>query len=289
MIWFGPAGCADSFAAQGYKNTTQIPEYLEKMGLNAYEYQCGHGVRINPKTAEQLRVASAEKGIRLSLHAPYYISLSSVEEETRQRSIGYIVAAAQAARMLGAHRMVVHSGSCSKIGREEALALAKDTLAKALVALDENGLTEVTLCPETMGKVNQLGTLEEVLELCGVDERLLPCIDFGHLNARTFGGLRGMADYEAIFLAMQNRLGQERARNFHAHFSRIEYTLTGGEKRHLTFADTQYGPEFEPVAALIAKYDCTPVIICESAGTQAEDAVTMRDLCRAAGSGTDNG
>lgn len=278
MIWFGPAGCADSFAAQGYKNTAQIPEYLEKLGLNAYEYQCGHGVRINPQTAQRLRAESEARGIRLSLHAPYYISLSGIEEEMRKRSIGYIVAAAQAAQMLGADRVVVHSGSCSKISREEALALAKDTLAQALAALDANGLREITLCPETMGKVNQLGTLEEVLDLCGVDERLLPCIDFGHLNARTFGGLRDQDDYEAVFLAMRNKLGQDRARRFHAHFSKIEYTSKGGEKRHLTFVDTLYGPEFEPVAELIIKYGCTPVIICESAGTQAEDAVTMRDM-----------
>ena len=77
-IWFGPAGTADSFAAMGYKKTTQIPEYLERMGLNAFEYQCGRGVRVNGNTAASLKKSFAEKGLRMSLHAPYYISLSSL-------------------------------------------------------------------------------------------------------------------------------------------------------------------------------------------------------------------
>ena len=279
-IWFGPAGTADSFSAMGYRKTTQIPEYLERLGLNAFEYQCGRGVRVNPETAAALRAGCAERGIRLSLHAPYYISLSSLEEEKRRGSIRYILESARAARLLGADRVVVHTGSCAKLPREEALALAGDTLREALRALEEEGLSDITLCPETMGKMNQLGTLREVLELCSADERLLPCVDWGHLNARTLGGMRTREDFEAAFRLMDGMLGRDRLRVFHSHFSRIEYTEKGGEKRHLTFADREYGPWFEPLAEMILKYGCAPVVICESAGTQSEDAAAMRDLYR---------
>ncbi len=282
-IWFGPAGTADSFAAMGYKKTTQMPEYLEKMGLNAFEYQCGRGVRVNPATAASLKRDFAEKNLRMSLHAPYYISLSSTEEEKRQGSIRYILESAAAARLLGADRVVVHTGSCAKLSRAEALELAKGTLKAALAALEEAGLSDITLCPETMGKLNQLGTLEEVLELCAMDERLLPCIDWGHLNARTLGGMSRPEDFAGAFRLMDQKLGRERLRVFHAHFSRIQYT--GGEKKHLTFADQQYGPWFEPLAEEILRYGCTPVIICESAGTQSEDAAAMRDIYRAAAKG----
>lgn len=280
-IWFGPAGTAESFAAMGYKKTTQIPEYLEKMGLNAFEYQCGRGVRVADAAAESLKKDFAQKGLRMSLHAPYYISLSSVEEEKRRGSVRYILESAQAARKLGADRVVVHSGSCAKISREQALELAKDTLRMALAALDEAGFSDITLCPETMGKINQLGTLEEVLELCTVDERLLPCIDWGHLNARTLGGMTRREEFEEAFRLFDSKLGRDRLRVFHSHFSRIEYTENGGEKRHLTFADRQYGPWFEPLAETIIKYGCQPVVICESAGTQSEDAAAMRDAYRA--------
>ncbi|WP_349292985.1 TIM barrel protein [Angelakisella massiliensis] len=278
MVWFGPAGTADSFAAMGYKKTIQLPEYLERMGVNAFEYQCGRGVRVNLDTAAALKAGFAAKGLRMSLHAPYYISLSSVEEEKRDGSIRYILESAAAAKLLGADRVVVHSGSCSKITRQQALELAKDTMSRALKALDEAQLGDITLCPETMGKINQLGTLEEVLELCTLDDRLVPCIDWGHLNARTLGGMRTKEDFAAAFRLMADRLGLERTRRFHSHFSKIEYTEKGGEKRHLTFEDALYGPEFEPLAEQILHYDCEPVIICESAGTQTEDAARMQAI-----------
>ena len=281
-IWFGPAGTADSFSAMGYKKTVQIPEYLERLGLNAFEYQCGRGVRVNPDTAASLKKDCESRGIRLSLHAPYYISLSSLEEEKRRGSVRYILESARAARLLGADRVVVHTGSCARLSREEALELAKGTIREALAALEEEGLSDITLCPETMGKINQLGTLEEVLELCSIDERLLPCIDWGHLNARTLGKMTTGQDFEEAFRLFDDRLGRDRLRVFHSHFSRIEYTQNGGEKRHLTFEDQEYGPWFEPLAEQILKYGCSPVIICESAGTQSEDAAAMRDIFREA-------
>lgn len=273
---FGPAGNSESFSAMGYKSSLQVPQYIEQMGLDVFEYQCGRGVNIGAEKAAQLGVLAKEKGIGLSLHAPYYISMSSVEEEKRLNSIRYILESARAVKAMGGNRIVVHTGSCGKISREQALQLAVDTMRLAIAALDSEGLDDIRICPETMGKINQLGTLEEVLTLCELDERLLPCIDFGHLNARTLGGLKTEADFAAIFDAIENRLGVARLREFHSHFSKIEYT-TGGEKRHLTFSDTVFGPDYEPVMELVAQKNLSPVFICESAGTQAEDAKTMKD------------
>lgn len=276
--YFGPAGNGQSFKELGYRHTIQAPEYLSTFQLNAYEYQCGRGVRISQEKAAAFGDEAKKWGIRLSLHAPYYISLSSVEKEKRDNSIQYILQSAQAAKAMGAKRVVVHTGSCAKISREEALELAKDTLLRALMELDKANLGDVTICPETMGKINQLGTLDEVIALCSLDERLLPCIDFGHLNARTFGGLQTIDDFALILDKIEKQLGYERLVHFHAHFSKIEYTQKGGEKCHLTFEDQTYGPCFEPLAELLVKRSLFPTIICESAGTQAEDARTMRQI-----------
>lgn len=282
---FGPAGNSESFAAMGYKKTEQVADYLVKMGLNAYEYQCGRGVRINEASVLRLAAAAKSADIAISLHAPYYISLSSVEEEKRRNSVEYILQSARAVRLLGGERIIVHSGSCSKMSREEALVLAKQAMGWAVEALDGEGLSEIRICPETMGKINQLGTLEEVLALCELDERMLPCIDFGHLNARTFGKMNSAGEFEFVLNSIENRLGSSRLKEFHAHFSKIEYTENGGEKKHLTFEDSVYGPEFDPLAELIYKKGLTPVIICESAGTQAEDAKTMMDMYEKAAKG----
>lgn len=283
MPKFGPAGNSDSFAALGYKSSLDVPDYIVKMGLDCYEYQCGRGVNIGEDKAKQLGEKAKTAGISLSLHAPYYISMSSVEEEKRLNSVNYILASARAVNAMGGNRIVVHTGSCGKISREDALTLALDTMRLAIDALDAEGLSHIHICPETMGKVNQLGTLHEVIELCKIDERLIPCIDFGHLNARDLGILKTTADFENIFISIKNELGTDRLKCFHSHFSKIEYT-TGGEKRHLTFEDSVYGPDFEPVMELTYKYGCDPTFICESAGTQAEDAKQMKDyymsLCK---------
>lgn len=273
---FGPAGNSQSFKDMGYKHSLEIPQYVLKMGLDCYEYQCGRGVNIGTEKAAELGSAAKSAGISLSLHAPYFISMSSVDPEKRDNSIGYILKSAEAVKAMGGNRIVVHTGSCAKISREQALDLAKNTMKKAVKALDEQGLSDIHICPETMGKVNQLGNLQEVMELCLIDERLIPCIDFGHLNARDMGYFKSLEDYKTVFETIKDKLGTERLKTFHSHFSKIEYTF-GGEKRHLTFEDTVFGPDFEPVMELTFKYGCSPVFICESAGTQAEDAKTMKD------------
>ena len=276
MVKFGTAGLDENFSLQGHKKTIEVPTYLSNMGLDAFEYQCGRGVKIKEAAAIEFGKEAAAKGITLSLHAPYYISMSSLEEEKRLNSVGYIIDSAKAIKAMGGKRVIFHSGSCAKLPREAALAKAVDTMGLIMKALDENGLGDITVCPETMGKVNQLGTLDEVLTLCKVDERIIPCIDFGHLNARDMGIIKTMADYEAIINKMENEIGADRTKVFHSHFSKIEYT-TGGEKRHLTFEDTTFGPDFEPLMEIIARKNLAPSIICESDGTQGIDALAMKN------------
>ena len=276
-IRFGTAGTSDSFAAQGYKTSLDIPAYTARMGLNAFEYQCGRGVRLGLDKARQMAADAAARDILFSVHAPYYISMSSLEEDKRLNSVNYLLQSAAVCKALGGQRVIFHSGSCGRQSREAALEKALDTLRRAQAALDEAGFSDITLCPETMGKIGQLGTLDEVLALCRVDRRITPCIDFGHLNARTLGGIRSKADYADILDRIGEALGDARARQFHVHFSRIEYSK-GGEKRHWTFAETQFGPEPQPLMELLAERGLAPVIICESAGTQAEDAQTMQKM-----------
>ena len=271
-ITFGPGGNSISWGNR--KFPADLPQYLKGFGLNGYEVECGRGVRIS-EAAKNLPKIAEENGLYITLHAPYFISLSSVEEEKRDNSVKYILDSAIAAKQVGAEKVVVHSGSCSKMSRAEACYLAKQTLKNAQKALDDNGLSDIIICPETMGKINQLGTLEEVLELCGVDERFLPTVDFGHLNARTLGEIKSREDYAKMLDLIENELGHDRLSRMHIHFSKIEYTK-GGEKKHLTFEDEIYGPRYEPLMELIYERGLSPTFICESAGTQTEDAQTMK-------------
>ncbi len=270
---FGPAGNCERFYAEGYKRTEEAMKWLSRIGLDAYEYQCGNGVRTGEAVLRAIGEEAKKYSIALSLHAPYYISLSGVEEEKRLKSIDYITQSVRAAEALGADKIVIHTGSASKISRQEAVELARDTMLRALDAV---GDTDVKFGLETMGKKNQLGTLEEVIDLCTTDSRLYPVVDFGHLNARDVGGVFTTADdYRRVFDLIGEKLSQEKAKYLHCHFSKIEYT-DKGEKKHLTFEDEVYGPPFEPLMEAIIKEGMCPRIICESAGTQADDALAMK-------------
>ncbi len=274
---FGPAGNSESFVAEGFKKSEDAPAWLAAKGLTAFEYQCGRGVRCGEETARKIGVAAALHDIRMSIHAPYFINLSSEETERMEKNIGYVLETARLAVPLGATRMVVHCGGQGKLTRERAMRNTHENVKNILRALEETHLTGCTVCLETMGKKSVLGSAEEVCELVAADERLLPCIDFGHLNCRTGGGMSTREDVRRLFDLMENTIGVERTRMLHAHFSHIEYN-DKGEVRHLTFADTEYGPDFTPVAQEAAARGYTPTFICESAGTQAEDAVTMMQI-----------
>ena len=273
---FGPAGNAESFP---YKSSVDAPRWLNELGLDCYEYQCGKGVRVKEDTAVALGRQAQEHGVALSLHAPYFINLANPDPESQEKTIGYITSSCLVADQMGATRVVIHSGALMKRTREEAMNIALPFLRRIVAVCEDQGFGHITLCPETMGKINQLGDLDEVLRLCQVHESLIPCVDFGHLYARSLGKDEGAEAVERMLSRMESELGTDRASRFHSHFSHIEFTPNGGEKCHRTFDDDGgYGPAWEPLAQAVAERGWSPTFICESAGTQAEDALTMKRI-----------
>ena len=273
---FGPAGNAESFP---YKSSVDAPRWLQELGLDCYEYQCGKGVRVKEDTAVALGRQAQEHGVALSLHAPYFINLANPDPESQEKTIGYITSSCLVADQMGATRVVIHSGALMKRTREEAMNIALPFLKEIVAVCQDQGFGHITLCPETMGKINQLGDLDEVLRLCQVHESLIPCVDFGHMYARSLGKDEGAEAVERMLSRMESELGTDRASRFHSHFSHIEFTPNGGEKCHRTFDDDGgYGPAWEPLAQAVAERGWSPTFICESAGTQAEDALTMKRI-----------
>ena len=272
---FGPGGNSDSFKKAGYRSSLEAPRFVRECGLDAYEYEAGQGIAGSPEMLAALGQNAALLGVKVSFHTPYFISLSSVDPEKRVKSVGYLYESAVACSLLGAETMVVHTGSAAKISRETAMEYAAETLRMADQMLYENGFT-VKLGLETMGKQNQLGTLEEVLTLCKISPRFFPVVDFGHINAREQGILKTEDDFKYIFDRIAAEHSPEAAEHLHCHFSRIEYTEKG-EKRHLTFADETFGPDHRPLLRAIKDLGVAPTLISESAGTQSEDALTMKE------------
>lgn len=273
---FGPAGNAENFP---YKSSADAPRWMAELGLDCYEYQCGKGIHVGEETARRVGENAQKYSIALSVHAPYFINLANPDPDSLAKTTGYITGACLVASQMGATRVIIHSGALMKRTRREAMDIARNSLKHVIAVCDDMGFGSIALCPETMGKINQLGDLDEVLELCALDERLVPCVDFGHLYARSLGADEGQEAMERILNRMEAKLGAERASRFHSHFSHIEFTPNGGEKCHRTFAqDGGFGPDWSPLAAAVAKRGWSPTFICESAGSQAQDAVEMKRI-----------
>ena len=177
---------------------------------------------------------------------------------------------------MGGNRVVFHPGAYMKREPQICHDIALEQMKSLMKDIDNEGLGDLIVCPETMGKLGQYGTIDEVLDLCDVDERIIPCFDFGHIYARSLGAIDSYEQFCQIFDRIADRIGTERMRKIHIHFSQIEFTKSG-EKQHHTF-ESDWGPHYEYLMRAIFEKKAEPVIICESAGTMAEDAAKMKKI-----------
>ena len=277
MIKFGPSGNSESFYARGLSHTEDAAKFVREMGLDCFEYSFGRGVRMSEGKAISIGEAFAAQNVEISVHAPYYINFANPSDESAQNSYNYVLESGRALKLMGGKRCVFHSATQGKAEREDAVRLTEERLKTLRDYIYLNGLSDLYFCPETMGKIAQIGTLEEIVRFCKIDKVFLPAVDFGHINAREQGSLHTVSDYKSRLEYMIGELGYERVKHFHVHFSRIQYG-DKGEIRHLTFADTVFGPFFEPLAAALKELKLEPYIVSESAGTQAEDALEMKRI-----------
>ena len=277
MIKFGPSGNSLSFYDEGFSSSTDSAIWTKNKGLDCFEYSFGRGVNLSSSTAGKIGKAFFDAGVEISVHAPYFINFANPDDEMAEKSFGYVISSAKASLFMGANRIVFHPASQGKALREDAVNLTEKRLYKLRDIIYESGLNNFIYCPETMGKLGQIGTIEEITRFCKIDDIFTPCVDFGHVNARENGSLKTKNDYLDRLKFMIDELGYEKMSRLHIHFSKIEYTKKG-EVKHLTFADDIYGPDFEPLADALVSLKLEPFIVCESAGTQAEDALEMKNI-----------
>ena len=277
MIKFGPSGNCESFYAEGFSHTEESAGFVKKRGLDCFEYSFGRGVRMSEDKAISIGEAFAGAGVEISVHAPYFINFANPDDEMAAKSYGYVLDSAKMVKLMGGKRVVFHPAAQGKASREAAVSLTEERLKILREYIYLNDLQDLIFCPETMGKIAQIGTLEEVVRFCKIDPVYTPCVDFGHINAREQGSLKTVEDYKSRLQYMIDELGFERVKHFHVHFSKIMYSAKG-EIKHLTFEDEVYGPEFAPLAVALKELKLEPYIVSESAGKQAEEAQEMKKI-----------
>ena len=277
MIKFGPSGNSIAFSEAGNKTSEQSAVWVKNLGLTCFEYSFGRGVNLSEEKAISIGNAFKECGVEISVHAPYYINFANPDDDMAEKSYNYILQSAKMVKLMGGKRVVFHPASQGKMKREEAVDLTEKRLKILRDRIYDNHLEDLIFCPETMGKLGQIGTIEEVTRFCKIDKIYVPAVDFGHINSREWGSLKTEEDYFVRLKYMIDELGFDKMQHFHVHFSKIEYSAKG-EVRHLTFEDDHYGPNFEPLSKVLKDLGLTPYIICESAGTQDIDALKMQKI-----------
>jgi len=255
-VRFGPAG-----RPIGYKGKTEhVCDYIKEIGLEAFEYQATYGVRISKQSALKLKENAEKNDVLVSMHGPYYINLCSQKDETIKKSIERLVQSAKAADWLNAYRIVFHTGFYTKYSPEEAMEKCKNAINELLEKCENEGLKNYTFAPETTGKKSQVGSLDELIDICQSFDNFAPTVDFAHMHARSGGSIKSKEDYAKIFDKLEVELGLQ---TLHSHFTKIEYT-DAGERKHHILDDENYGPPLTPLLELISENDYNVTIICET-------------------------
>lgn len=277
IIRFGPSGNSEIFYEAGNKTSIQAPAWLKSVGLNAYEISFGRGFRMKSEMASLIGEEAEKNGVLVSLHAPYYINLANEDAEMVNKSFGYVLTGLKMLRLVKGKHLIVHIGSQGKQTRQKALETISTNLDILIKMIYDNGYDDMFICIETMGKSIQIGSYQEIIDLCTKDKILIPTFDFGHIYTFNLGKFGSYEDYKKVFDYSIEKLGYEKTKNCHIHFSKIEYGAKG-EIRHLNYSDKEFGPDFEPLARVIKNLNLTPTIICESKDKMAEDAMFLKQI-----------
>lgn len=256
-VWIGISGSPESTPRSG---TVHAIARCRELGIDALEMAWVQKVTLTERGAGPIRDAAARHGVRLSVHASYYINLNSPEPDKRRASIERIVEAGRAAGWAGARDVVLHLAWNHGDPPEAVSRRVEAGLQEALAHLAEIG-APVVLRLETMGRPTQFGTLDEILSLCQRLPGCAPCIDIAHLHART-GAWNTPAEFHRLWDRVSEALGAQALSDVHIHISGIAYDARNGERKHLPFAEADL--DYRGFLRVLAERGVRGLVIVES-------------------------
>jgi len=270
-VYIGPAGVPIG-ARERKKSAGTLDgiRYVSEVGLNAMEVEFVQGVKMNREAAQEAGELARELGVRLSVHAPYFINLCSEEAEKVEASIKRLQESLDRGEVMGATVVVFHPAYYGKLGPEGCYNAVKDAVLRVLDWMRESGITYVRLGLEVMARKNQFGNLEETFRLVREvnNPQVVAVIDWGHVYARNGGSI----DYRAVLNMWREYFGDQ---PMHTHFTCVKYKNGEWVDEHEPM-DTN-NPPFEPLARELASEDIEITIINESPLLE-KDALRMKDI-----------
>ena len=268
-LLFGTAGVPKS--SSGTSTVSGIQRIAE-LGLDCLEVEFVQGVKMGSDMAAKVNAEAKKHNVFLSVHAPYYINLNSVEQGKRLASQERILSSARLAEKCGAQSVVIHLGFYGKEKPEKTFEEMKKGMQE-VVSILKAERSPVVLRPETMGKKAQFGSLEEVLMLCREVDGLQPCVDFAHIHART-GKANTYREFFRILKKIGKKLGDGALKNMHIHISGSKYN-DKGEMKHLNLEESDF--LFDEWIQALKDFDVRGMLICESP-EQDKDALMLKNL-----------
>jgi len=243
-------------------------EALKELNLNGLELEFVHGVRMSEASKEFLK--NNKNNFILTAHAPFYINLNSKEEDKVEASIQRIIETANAANELGGYSITYHAAFYLKEDKKTVFNKLIKRHENIFEALQDN---PIWIRPETTGKESQWGSIDEIIELSKIFPKMLPCVDFSHIHARTAGKFNTYDEFSLIFEKIGKKLGDTALNNFHAHIAGIEYTAKG-EKKHLNLEESDFN--YKDLLKVFKKFNIKGAIVCESPNIE-EDCKLLSD------------
>jgi deoxyribonuclease IV len=271
---FGTVGSPPSTPKKPGGSVGAVSQIAE-LGLDSIELGWVQSVRVSESTCSAIKQIAEEKGITISVHAPYFINLNADDEEW-PKSRKRLMDAAYYGYLAGATDIIFHPGSYFGKPTEEVLPIAIHRLSGCVEELHLKGI-EVNLRPETMGKSAMIGSLKDTIEMSIALPNVKPCLDFAHLHARDGDGKMNTYDeWARLFDYYGNSLGEPTLRDLHCHISGIEYGEKG-EKKHLPIEKSDLN--FKDLFRALQEFSCAGRILTESPGEALEgDALLLKKV-----------
>ena len=266
---FGTAGIPNS---TNPRNTIEGIKRVKELNLDNLELEFVHSINITKEKAPEVKELSKQNNIVLTCHAPYYINLNSKEKAKFYASINRIVKSAEIANLCGAYSLCFHPGFYMKDDSKLVYENIKNGIKEVFNKL--NPENEIWIRPETTGKPTQFGDLKEILKLSQEFERLMPCIDFSHIHARSNGKYNTLQEFREILTSVEDILGKRGLENMHIHLSGINFGEKG-ERNHLNLKECKLN--YTDLIKVWKEFKIKGVVISESPNIE-EDAMLLKEI-----------
>ena len=271
MIKLGPAGKPIGFKGPFL---SCLP-FLKEIGLNAVEVQFVRNIWMKDWQAKEFGKEARRLGIKLTVHAPYFINLCSPKREVLEASKQRIIESCRLAELMGATHVVFHPGYYGKLKEDEAYKMVREALKEV-----SKKVKKVLIAPETMGNKSKFGSEDELIKLAKEIKNVTVTIDFAHLHARYNGLFKRKEDFIKILEKFERELGRNYIKNFHSHFTCVKYDVKG-ERSHLPLKAKQ--PDFKLLAEALKELGINNCTIISESPILEKDALKMKEILEEVG------